>query len=72
MKLIRIYRTHECPAYDTKSDSGASIMLDLWGMLSTSSLPSHPGQLWPIVVVPDRVLSMGQIELIFKEEELDI
>ena len=38
-------------------------MLELWGMRSTPSLPSFPGPLWPGVVVPDRILSMGQIEL---------
>ena len=38
-------------------------MLELWGMWNTPSLPSLPGQLWPEVVAPDRVLSMGQREL---------
>ena len=38
-------------------------MLEFWGMRSTSSLPSLPGPLWPGVVAPDRVISMGQIEL---------
>ena len=38
-------------------------MLELWGMLSTSSLPLLPGPLWAGVVALDRVLSMGQIEL---------
>ena len=38
-------------------------MLELWGMQSTSSLPSLPGPLCPEVVAPDRILSMGQIEL---------
>ena len=38
-------------------------MLELWGMWSTLSLPSIPGPLWPRVVAPDKVLSMGQIEL---------
>ena len=39
------------------------MMLELKGMRSTPSLPSFPGPLWPGVVAPDRVLSMGQIEL---------
>ena len=53
-----------CPGYDTKqSDSEASVMLELWGMWSTSSLTSLPGPLWTRVVALDRVLSMGQIEL---------
>ena len=38
-------------------------MLELWGMRNTPSLPSLPGSTWPGVVAPDRVLSMGQIEL---------
>ena len=38
-------------------------MLELWGMWSTRSLPSLPDPFWPGVVAPDRVLSMGQIEL---------
>ena len=38
-------------------------MLELWGIRSTPSLPLLPGPLRPGVVVPDRVLSMGQIEL---------
>ena len=29
-------------------------MLDLWGMLSTTSLPSLPGPLWPGMVAPDK------------------
>ena len=38
-------------------------MLELQVMQSTPSLPLLPGPLWPRVVVLDRVLSMGQIEL---------
>ena len=38
-------------------------MLELWEMRSTSSLPSLPDPFWPGVLVPGRVLSMGQIEL---------
>ena len=38
-------------------------MLELWGMLCALSLLSLPGPLWPGVVSPERVLSMGQIEL---------
>ena len=38
-------------------------MLELWRMWSTPSLPSLPGPLWSQEVAPDRVLSMGQIEL---------
>ena len=38
-------------------------MLELWGKRSTPLLPLHPGPLLPGVVAPERVLSMGQIEL---------
>ena len=55
---------NKCPVYNTKlSDDEVSIMLKLWGMWSTPSLPSLPGPLWSRVVAPDRFLSMGQIEL---------
>ena len=57
---------NECPSYDSKqSDGEASVMMELWGIRSTSSLPLHPGPLWLGVVAPDRVLSMGQIVLIY-------
>ena len=58
-------KTHpnKWPGYDTKqSDGEVPVMLELWGMQSTPSLPSLPGRLWPGVVAPERVLSMGQIE----------
>ena len=32
-------------------------------MRGTPLLPSLPGLLWPEVVAPDRVISIGQIEL---------
>ena len=38
-------------------------MLEFWGMKSISSLPLFPDSFWPRVVAPNRVLSMGQIEL---------
>ena len=42
-------------------DGKVPVMLELLGMCSTSLLTSLPGPLK--VVAPDRVLSMGQIEL---------
>ena len=48
------------PEYDTKqSDDEVQVMLELWGMRSTLSLPSLPGPLWSGLVAPDRALSMG-------------
>ena len=64
---IKPYQTkppNECPVYDTKkSDSKASVMLELLEMWSTPLLPSLPGPLWTGVKAPDKLLSMGQIEL---------
>ena len=55
---------NECPGYDTKhTDGEVPVMLEFWGMRSTPSLPFLQGPLWPGVVAPNRVLSMGQIEL---------
>ena len=55
---------NKCPGYDTKqSDGDVPVMLELWGMQSTTSLPSLPSPLGSGVVVPNRFLSMGQIEL---------
>ena len=52
------------PEYDTKqSDGETPVILELWGMGSTPSLPLLPDPLWPRMVALDRVLSMGQIEL---------
>ena len=50
--------------YDTKrSDGEAYVMLELWGIRSTSSLQSLPDLIWPGVVAPNWVLCMGQVEL---------
>ena len=46
----------------TVSDGEASL-LEVLGVLSTSSLPLLPGYLWPGVVVSVRVPSRGQIDL---------
>ena len=46
--------------YDTKQSHGeVPVMLGLWGIQGTPSLPLFPGPLWPGVVAPDRALSMG-------------
>ena len=47
---------NECPWYDTKQyDGEVPVILKLWGMLSTPSLPLLPGPLWAGVVAPDMV-----------------
>ena len=65
--------SYECPWYDTKqSDSEVPIMLEHYGTQSTSLLPSLQDPLWPGVVAPVRVQSMGQIELngVYKKVKL--
>ena len=49
--------------YDIKqSDGEAPVMLELWVIRRTPSLPLLPGPLWPTVVALNRVLFMGQRE----------
>ena len=51
---------NECPRYETKNSVGEPpVILELWGMQSTTLLPSLPGPLRLRVVAPDWVLSMG-------------
>ena len=55
---------NESPAYDIKqSDAEPPGRLELSEMWSTPLLLSLPGSFWPEMLVPDRVISMGQIEL---------
>ena len=55
---------HLCPEYDTKQSNGeVPVILELWRMQITPSLPSLPALLCPEVVGPEIVLSMGQIEI---------
>ena len=54
----------ECPGYDTKQSHGeVPVMLELWEMQSTLSWPSLPSPPYPRVVAPNRVISIGKIEL---------
>ena len=55
---------NECPGYDTQqSDGKVPVILELYEMWSIPSLPSLPGPFYPGVVAPDKVLSMGLLEL---------
>ena len=75
----RIHRLHLCSGVRLTPTSVQDMtlnnlmvrLLELWGMQSTPSLPSHPGPLCLRVVTPDRVLSMGQIELNCNDAELN-
>ena len=63
-RRVRLPASNECPGYNTKqSDAEAQVVLKLWKMRNTSLLPLIPGPFWPVVVAPDGILSMGQIEL---------
>ena len=54
----------KCTGYDiNQSDSEVILMLEFGGILSTPSLPLLWGQLWHGEIAPNRVWSMGQIEL---------
>ena len=53
-----------CPGYDIKPSDSEAPALEISGMWSISSMPLLPGSIWPGVVAPDWVLSMGQIEQI--------
>ena len=54
----------ECSGYDTKQSEDETPALggDL-GNVEYPLLPLLPGPIWPRVVAPDRVLSLGQIKL---------
>ena len=48
------------PGCNTKqSDGEVPVMLELWEMRSTPSLPLLPSPLWPGMVAPDRVQFIG-------------
>ena len=47
---------NECPGYDIKqSDGEAPVILELWGIRSTSLLASLPDPRWPLVAASDKV-----------------
>ena len=63
--MINEWRKLEYTEYNTKSpDYKTPVMLELWGMQCTPSLPSLPGPLCPALVAPDRILYISQIELL--------
>ena len=49
---------------DIKQTDCEAPVLEFWRKWSTLLLPLLPGPVWPGVVALDRVLSMGQIELL--------
>ena len=61
-----VWPHNKFPGYDTKpTDGEVPVRLELWKMRSTPSLPSIPGPLWPGVVAPHWVLSMGYLLISF-------
>ena len=57
---------------DIKPSDGKAPALEIWGIRCTPSLPLLPGPLWPGLVAPDRVLSMGQIEQTLCKQMTDV
>ena len=56
--------TNKCPGYDIKqSDGEAPVLVELWGMQNTPSLPKLQSRLLAGVVTLEKVLSMVQMEL---------
>ena len=56
---VRLLLSNKCLGYDIKVSGGeAPVMLELWEMQSTPSLPLLPGLLWLV-----RIPSMDQIEI---------
>ena len=61
ISVERQYPTNEWPGYEIKpSDGKAPVVLELWEMQGTPTLPSLSG---PLLPRPEKVLSMRQIEL---------
>ena len=54
---------NEYPDYDTKPSDSEALFLELWWMLNISPLSKLPRPFWSRDVVPDKVLSLDQIEL---------
>ena len=54
---------NECFGYNIKQSDGQAPALEIRKIYCTSSLPLLQGSLWFGAITPDRVLSMGQIEL---------
>ena len=57
--IINLVYSNYRPKRTKQSDGEVRVMLELWGMRSTPSMPLLPGPLWPGIVVPDKALSMG-------------
>ena len=58
-KILLYIPTANITELNKPSDGEVPVMLGLWGMQRTSSLPLLPGPLWPEMVAPDRALFMG-------------
>ena len=58
LHLCRGVRHPSTSVLDMTLMGEAPVMLELWRMWSTPSLPLLPGSLWPRVVAPDRILSI--------------
>ena len=64
--------SNEYPEYDTKQSDGEAPALKILAIWSTPLLALFPGPLWPEMVVPDRVLLMGQIKQTVFKQMIDV
>ena len=66
LHLCRGVRSHKRVSWNDlkQSDGEAPIILELWGIQSTPSLPSFTYPLWPGVVAPNRVLTNNMLNWI--------
>ena len=69
---VRLLPHNKCPGCNIKQSDGKAPTLEIWRMWISPSLPLLPGPLWPRVVAPDRVLSMGQIEQTVCKQMTDV
>ena len=67
--LQRSDPSNKCSGYDSnQSDGDVEVMLELWRMWSTPSLPLLPGPLWPKVValVKGHIYGLNRTKLWFE------
>ena len=55
--MVGVKESNDSVLSTKQSDGEVPVMLELWEMQSTPSLPLLPGPLWPRMVSPDWALS---------------
>ena len=54
---------NECPRYDIKPSDSVVLAKKFWGM-SIPSFPLLQGPIRPVLIAPDRVIPMAQVEIV--------